>query len=122
MYGAAQGLMGVDLSGNTPFRHQNGTGYLGLEFGNWVILGLDSAYFDPSTLFMQGALGEHPQQDFIGTYGNLSGKKVFVMTHHNPMSFDGTTFTPNKKPGSVYETGCGQRWATAVRMSGHRDP
>jgi hypothetical protein len=105
MYGGAQGLMGVALAVKTPFAHQKNTSYFGLEFGNWVILGLDSAYFDPSTLYMQGARGnapDDPQQKFISTaYGNLSDKKVFVMTHHNPMTFDGASLVPNKIAGTT---------------------
>lgn len=104
MYGAGQGLIGVALSSNTPFTHQNSTPYFGLEFGNWVILGLDSAYFDPSTLYLKGALSNTnntQQKDFISqTYGNLSGKNIFVMTHHNPMSFDGTSITQNPQSGT----------------------
>lgn len=104
MYGAAQGLIRVALAGNTPFQQQNGTTYFGLDFGNWVILGLDSAYFDPSHLYMQGALGNASntqQQDFIrNTYGNLGGKKVFALTHHNPMSFDGASMVSNQNAGT----------------------
>lgn len=104
MYGAGQGLIGIALSGDTPFKHQNSTPYFGLEFGNWVILGLDSAYFDPSTLYLKGALGNAAntqQRDFIKSiYGDLRGKNIFVMTHHNPMSFDGTSITQNPQAGT----------------------
>ncbi len=119
MYGAAQVLIGVALANGTPFEHQNRTPYFGLEFGNWVILGLDSAYFDPSTLYMQGALGNASniqQQNFIhAQYGDLSGKKVLVMTHHNPMSFDGSTITPNKKAGTAL-------WDGMNSALGNRNP
>jgi hypothetical protein len=102
-YGAEQGLIGIALNSGTPFSHQNRTTYFGLQYGQWVILGLDSAYFDPSTLYLQGALGDAAntqQQDFVqASYGNLQNKKVFVMTHHSPMSFDGSTLTPNSKAG-----------------------
>ncbi|MBL4615063.1 MAG: metallophosphoesterase [Magnetovibrio sp.] len=102
MYGAAQGLIGVALAPTTPFAHQNKTPYFALNFGQWVIIGLDSAYFDPSTLYMDGALGNSTntqQQEFVQSLGDLSQKKVLVMTHHNPMSFDGKTISSNKKAG-----------------------
>jgi hypothetical protein len=99
MYGAAQGLIGGALTSGTPFAHQNSTTYFGLEFGNWVILGLDSAYFDSSMLYMKGALSNASntqQRDFVSkNYGDLSNKQVLVMTHHNPMSFDGNSMTDN---------------------------
>ena len=98
MYGAAQGLIGIALNHGTPFEHQNRTTYFGLEFGAWVILGLDSAYFDPSILYMKGALGDAgntQQRDFISkTFGNLKDKKVFLMTHHNAIKYDGSATTP----------------------------
>jgi Calcineurin-like phosphoesterase len=98
MYGATQGLIDVALNDGTPFAHQKRTTYFGLSYADWVILGLDSAYFDPSQLYMKGALGNAgntQQRDFISaTFGDLGRKKVFVMTHHNPMSFDGKSLTP----------------------------
>ena len=103
MYGAAQGLIGVAMAYGTPFAHQNRTTYFGLEFGDWLLLGLDSAYFDPSTLYMKGALGNAQntqQQDFVKSYGNLKDRKVFVMTHHNPMSYDGSQIVQNDSAGT----------------------
>ncbi len=104
-YGAEKGLIGIALNNGTPFSHQRGTTYFGLQYGKWVILGLDSAYFDPSTLYLQGALGDTgntQQQAFIqSTFGNLAGRKVLTMTHHSPMSFDGNSITPNSKAGTT---------------------
>jgi len=102
MYGAARGLINIALAHGTPFAHQNKTPYFALEYNDWVILGLDSAYFDPSLLYMDGALGNASnvqQQEFVHNLGDLSSKKIMVMTHHNPMSYDGTSITSNKKAG-----------------------
>ncbi|MBL4692281.1 MAG: metallophosphoesterase [Magnetovibrio sp.] len=103
MYGAAKGLIEVALAGNSPFSHQNSAPYFALDYGNWIIIGLDSAYFDPSNLYMQGAVGGPEQQDFVDSLGLVSGankdKKVMVMTHHNPMSYDGQDITQNQKAG-----------------------
>lgn len=102
MYGAAQGLINVALAAGTPFAHQNKTPYFALEYQEWLLIGLDSAYFDPSHLYMQGALGDTAntqQQAFVKSLGDLHGKKILVMTHHNPMSYDGGSITQNSKAG-----------------------
>ncbi|MFA6161840.1 MAG: metallophosphoesterase [Methylobacter sp.] len=93
MYGGAQGLFSVALA-DSRFSQQQKTSYFALNYGNWVILGLDSAYYDDSSLYMDGALGnaENTQQaDFIKTLGDLSQKKVLTMAHHNGLTFDGKT-------------------------------
>ena len=42
----------------SPFGLQNGCSYFALENNNWVIVGLDSAYFSPEDgLYMDGSLG-----------------------------------------------------------------
>ncbi|MEG3618129.1 metallophosphoesterase [Magnetovibrio sp. PR-2] len=102
MYGAVQGLMGVALAPDTVFGHQNRAPYFAVNYGKWVIIGLDSARFDPSTFYMQGALGdaENTQQKrFVASLGDLSDKKVLVMTHHNPIDYKGETLVQNKKAG-----------------------
>lgn len=96
MYGAADGYFGVATAQNTPFSHQRSTSYFALEFGDWVLLGLDSAYYSDSRLYMNGALGQpaHTQQaEFIKKLrddGKLEGKKVIILTHHNGLEYDGT--------------------------------
>lgn len=96
MYGAADGYFGVATAKNTPFSHQLSTSYFALEFGNWVLLGLDSAYYSGSLLYMNGALGQpdHTEQaKFIRKLreeGKLAGKKIIILTHHNGLEYDGT--------------------------------
>jgi hypothetical protein len=79
----------------TPkFRLQQGCSYFALENQNWIIVGLDSAYFsDEDTLYRDGAL--FAGQNGIGQLTFLKqqaekGKKVILLTHHNPLSEDGS--------------------------------
>lgn len=77
--------------GAPPFGMQNGCSYFALENSNWVIVGLDSAYFSPeSGLYMDGSLGSAsgPQVSFLQAQV-AKGKKVIVLTHHNGLSEDG---------------------------------
>ena len=89
MYGGAKGYYGQALSHNL-FAQQYGCSYFALEFGDWMIVGLDSAYYDPSNLYMDGGLGSNkdPQYDFLHQV-KRSGKKVILMSHHTGMSNDG---------------------------------
>ncbi|HXX18856.1 MAG TPA: metallophosphoesterase [Candidatus Acidoferrum sp.] len=80
----------------TQFGMQNGCSYFALENSNWVIVGLDSAYFSPeSGLYMDGSLipdGGVTQIIFLQAQV-AKGKKVIVLTHHNGLSEDGSTTT-----------------------------
>ncbi len=90
MYGGAYGYFGVALS-NPLFSSQKGCSYFALEFGNWIIAGIDSAYFDPSPLYMDGGLGDktkNPQYQFLQQI-KASGKKVILISHHPGLSTDG---------------------------------
>ncbi len=110
MYGGANGLIKVALNETplahqkkSPFVHQNKTPYFALKYNNWALIGLDSAYFDdPAHFYMKGALGDKnntQQKKFVENLGDLSGKKVMVMTHHNPMSIDGKSIMENEATG-----------------------
>jgi len=99
MYNGGKGYFHIALNPKnlTFFANQNQTSFFSLEFGQWLILGLDSAYYDPSTMFMDGALwkgdkpeveGEIKQHDFIKKAVS-KGKKIIAMTHHNPINTDG---------------------------------
>lgn len=90
MYGGAHGYFDTALA-HPLFSSQRGCSYFALEFGNWIIAGLDSAYFDPSTLYMAGGLGDktgNPQYQFLQQV-KARGKKVIVMSHHTGMNTDG---------------------------------
>ena len=79
-----------------PFGKQNGCSFFALENNNWVIVGLDSAYFSPEDgLYMDGSLspaGGSTQVQFLQQQV-AKGKKVIVLTHHNGLSEDGSSTT-----------------------------
>ena len=80
---------------NSPFAMQKGCSYFALQNDNWVIVGLDSAYFSPEDgLYMDGSLG--PDQGTQVTFLQqqvATGKKVIVLTHHNGLASDGSSTT-----------------------------
>jgi hypothetical protein len=70
---------------NPPFNRQNGCSYFVLENANWVIVGLDSAYFAAEAdLYLSGSLGpnEGTQIQFVQAQV-AKNKKIIVLTHHN---------------------------------------
>jgi hypothetical protein len=77
-----------------PFDSQGGCSYFSCENDDWVIVGLDSAYFsDEAGLYDHGALfdgtGNRAQVDFLEAQAR-KGKRIIVLTHHNGLSPDGT--------------------------------
>lgn len=109
MYGGAQGyflkaLNRADVSAS-PFSMQSGYSYFALEFGDWVLVGIDAAYHDPSFLYMQGGIGDKgsdpDQLPFLQQVAQqYQGKKIIVFSHQTGMSTDGTTIT-DKDSGQV---------------------
>ncbi len=88
MYSGANGLIPVGLEAGGPFSIQNHRTFFALSFGDWVILGLDSAYFcDDDNLYMDGRLIDPEQLAFVRKYG-APANKVMVMTHHNGLAYD----------------------------------
>jgi hypothetical protein len=80
MYSGAKPYFEKSLG--TSFPLQNKQSFFALENTNWVIVGLDSAYFDESLMYMHGSLGNQPQLSFLNKMA-LKGKKVIILTHHN---------------------------------------
>ena len=89
MYSGAQGYFGKGLKA-APFALQQNTSYFALQSDKWIIIALDTAYYDKSSLFMNGALTDDNQINFIKSL-NTTGKKVIVITHHNPTNVQGTS-------------------------------
>ena len=82
--------------GGPPFGLQNGCSYFALENNDWVVVGLDSAYFSPEAgLYMDGSLEPAWRQDSSDVPADqvAKGKKVIVLTHHNGLSEDGSSPT-----------------------------
>lgn len=95
MYGGANGYFNVALGrggDRTPFVHQNGYSYFVLTQGDWAFVGLDAAYYDPSSMYMDGGLGEasfDPQYAFLADIASRYSNLV-LFTHQTAMSTDGT--------------------------------
>lgn len=92
MYSGAQGYFGKGLKA-APFAAQQNTSYFAIQSDKWIIIALDSAYYDKSDLFMNGALTDDNQINFIKGL-NTANKKVIVITHHNPTNVEGTATAP----------------------------
>lgn len=96
MYAGGNGYFPLAL-GNSQFSHQNQTSYFALTFGNWVILGLDSAYNAPlNSLYLNGALSDQ-QIAWLkqgAGIGGFVGKKILVLTHHEGQDIQGANLTP----------------------------
>lgn len=102
MYDGANGLFDVALGspGQSLFGEQNGTSFFAITYANFVIIGLDSGYYDTSFFYMDGAIydannesGSSEQLDFINTL-DLDNKQVIVLTHHIGIEFDGSATNP----------------------------
>jgi len=83
--------------GNDKFKLQQKCSFFALWNTNWVIVGLDSAYYSSEEgLYMDGSLypdgGPTTQLDFLKAQV-ATGKKIIVLTHHNGLSEDGATTT-----------------------------
>jgi hypothetical protein len=94
MYDGGNGLFNVALNPHiTPiFKDQGGSTFFTISFGNWLIIGLDSAY-NATKMFMAGAITDDYQKKVLQEAG-ASGKKIMIFTHHNPVSEfgDGLTY------------------------------
>lgn len=102
MYDGANGYFDTALK-NPGFSVQNGTSYFAIIYADWIILGLDSAYFDKSTLYRFGTIAGE-QLEFISSVVNKPGnnsRKIIVMTHHNAVSYDASRINIRKDSGSL---------------------
>lgn len=92
MYSGAKGLFNVALKCTGPFSAQQETSYFALKYAGWTLLGLDSAYFSTSPMFMVGSIGvtDDPQPGWIKSL-NLTPEKVIVLTHHTGLNPEGTS-------------------------------
>ena len=59
-----------------------------IEYGDWVIIGLDTAYFTTDFLSLNGTIRDPAQIQLLKQYGK-SDKKLFLLSHHNGISYDG---------------------------------
>ncbi|HEV3200290.1 MAG TPA: metallophosphoesterase [Bryobacteraceae bacterium] len=100
------------------FKLQAGYSFFALENTNWIVVGLDSAYFsNEDGAYLDGSLGTGTpdaagQIDFLKEVAGR-GKKVIVLSHHNGLQEDGSgpttlwnqvmnAFPPDKPPAYWY--------------------
>lgn len=88
MYCGAWGYRHTAL-GSSKFATQKQCNYFALQNEHWLIIGFDSAY-DAVKMYQDGRLTQtqiHWAQHVVAGAGD---RKIFVMTHHQGLSFEGT--------------------------------
>jgi|SRR5215831_11361330 len=115
MYDGAFGYFKVLT--NPIFGMQNQTSYFALQYGNsgqpggpWTIVGLDSAYFSTSPFVMNGSIQEPgvagglAQPQFLQklVQGGLSPLNTIVLSHHNPISMDGSALVTDELNNNLW--------------------
>lgn len=89
MYSGAKPYF-TEVIGHPPFQLQAPHSFFALENSNWIIVGLDSAYYgDEDALYQDGALDAAAQIPFLQAQAQ-KGKKVIVLTHHNGLVESGS--------------------------------
>ncbi len=86
MYDGANGLYTIALA-SPLFAKQNNSTVFSITYGEWLILGLDSAY-NAEGMYMNGRITDAQQLQLLKTAG-ASGKKIMILTHHNGISEPG---------------------------------
>lgn len=108
MYCGGDGYFNVLLK-NEKFNSQQGLSYFALHNENWLIIGLDTAFFGyrRSVLYEQGWLSDQSEPDGTGTIqiewlsdvlAQHAGKRVILLTHHDGFDVDPITGTVTPKP------------------------
>jgi calcineurin-like phosphoesterase family protein len=117
MYCGGDGFFNVLLS-NPKFNAQHGLSYFALANDDWLIIGLDTAYFAyyQSLLYEQGSLSEPDtrkepagmvQQDWLrGVLRAHPNKRVIILTHHDGFDIHPITAKVTRKP--LYQQVTGQ--------------
>jgi hypothetical protein len=84
-------VSGGNFSLQAPFS------FFALENTNWIVIGLDSAYFaNELEAYINGSIGDGGQLAFlrqVATKAATERKKVIVLTHHNGLEEDGSAPT-----------------------------
>ncbi|KZS42343.1 hypothetical protein AWE51_02570 [Aquimarina aggregata] len=91
MYNGANGYFNEALS-SSFLTQQSETSYFAIEINDWIIVALDSAYYDESNLYLKGALTNSKVQNnsqikFLTEMANKQ-KQLILMTHHNGITYD----------------------------------
>lgn len=89
MFDGANGYFKTALT-HPVFTKQNNTSYFAILYSNWVIIGLDTGYYDKSFLYLNGALDDPDQFTFIKNLNIKEDQRIVLLTHHPGMPFDGS--------------------------------
>jgi hypothetical protein len=92
MYAGGIGYFDVLLK-KPAFQQQKGASYFSLQNKNWIIVGLDTAYYaDKRKLYQYGHLN-HTQLNFLQSVKDSAiagNKRVIVLSHHHALDLDGS--------------------------------
>ena len=72
------------------FSLQQNSSFFVLEFGNWVIIGLDSAYYADGIQYKPGRITDQGQKNLLKEYQDRNSRLI-LLSHHNPISVEGDT-------------------------------
>ena len=91
MYGGTYGLYEQALD-QPMFAAQQGATYFALQYKNWLIGGIDSAYYSDSITYLKGSLGT-PAQDAqymflqeFSAFADTNDMTTLLLSHHNPIT------------------------------------
>jgi hypothetical protein len=108
MYSGGLGYFGKLLT-DPKFAAHKGSGYFALTNDQWLIIGLDTAYFSQSFLYQEGAIYETDLTDpqargmvqvnwLKQTLQAHPNKRVILMTHHDGFSIEPSSGKVTRKP------------------------
>ena len=112
MYDGANALYEVAINSDR-FSAQKGRTYFSLDVGDWTIIGLDSAYYDKSSLYMKGSIqGKKKNQKAQKAFLQREAKRnrpIILLTHHQGLLLErGGKTAYNKKLWKQVNKGLGR--------------
>ncbi|QGZ58931.1 metallophosphoesterase family protein [Paraburkholderia acidiphila] len=91
MYSGGNGYFNSTLA-DASFHLQKGCSYFALQNDNWLIIGLDTAYYaNQMQLYQNGWLDAQQCAFLQQTLDNAKHCRTILLTHHNGLSTDGAT-------------------------------
>ena len=92
MYDGAKAYFAA-LAAPAPFALQGGCSYVALRSPHWLFIGLDTAYFSTSHLYLDGAI-DAGQIEFLRSMAAAAGdRRIVLLTHHEGLDLAGATTT-----------------------------
>jgi hypothetical protein len=89
MFDGANGYFKTALT-HPVFIQQQQTSYFAIQYNDWVVIGLDTAYYDKSLFHLEGNLNDEDQLAFIKNLEIKDHQKIILLTHHTAISVDGS--------------------------------